>query len=170
MSFSFYPKLITERLTDLTPELLHGYGIRLLMLDFDNTVIPYTTDTPDEETCAWFDRMMQSGISLCVVSNSHKMRAQDFCQNRGIACVTRAGKPFGIGIGLAMERFLVSAKECAFVGDQIYTDTLGANLNGVMSILVKSIDNHNFWLKARHVLELPWIYAAKKRRINYEKS
>ena len=53
----------------------------------------------------------------------------------------------------------------ALVGDQIYTDTLGANCVGVTSILVSAINNHNFWLKARHVLELPFILSAKKRRI-----
>ena len=53
----------------------------------------------------------------------------------------------------------------ALVGDQIYTDTLGANCVGVTSILVSAINNHNFWLKARHVLELPFILPAKKRRI-----
>ena len=32
-------------------------------------------------------------------------------------------------------------------------------------ILVDAIDNHNFWLKARHVLEMPFIFAARKRRL-----
>ena len=56
------------------------------------------------------------------------------------------------------------------MGDQIYTDTLGANSVGVKSILVKAIDNHNIWLKLRHVAEKPFIYAAKNRRIDNEKS
>jgi len=61
-------------------------------------------------------------------------------------------------------------RACALAGDQIYTDVLGANCAGVKSILAKAIDNHNFWLKARHVLELPFIFLARKRRIRYEKS
>ena len=52
------------------------------------------------------------------------------------------------------------------MGDQIYTDTLGANLAGVRPILVKAIHNHNFWLKLRHAAEMPFIIAARKRRIN----
>ena len=64
-----------------------------------------------------------------------------------------------------LQKFGVPAEEAALVGDQIYTDTLGANGVGVRSILVKAIDNHNFWLKARHVLEKPFIFAARKRRI-----
>ncbi len=170
MPFSLQPWLMVDRLTDLTPEFLHGCGIRLLLLDFDNTVIPYTTDTADAETHAWFDRMANSGIRLCVVSNSRKDRAKRFCRARKIPCITNAGKPFGNGIRLALEQFGITPENCALVGDQIYTDTLGANISGVMSILVKSIDNHNFWLKARHVLELPWIYAAKKRSIYHEES
>ena len=76
---------------------------------------------------------------------------------------------FGIlGCGM-IARFhaaaLLSLENAALVGDQIYTDTLGANCAGVTSILVKAIDNHSFWLKLRHVAELPFIYAAKKRRI-----
>jgi hypothetical protein len=35
---------------------------------------------------------------------------------------------------------------------------------------VKAIDNHNFWLKARHVLEMPFILLAKNRRLSHEKS
>ena len=61
-------------------------------------------------------------------------------------------------------------RSCALVGDQIFTDTLGANCAGVQSILVKAIDNHNFWLKLRHVAELPFIYFVRKRRITHEES
>jgi predicted HAD superfamily phosphohydrolase YqeG len=57
------------------------------------------------------------------------------------------------------------ADACALVGDQIFTDTLGANCAGVTSILVTAIHNHNIWLKLRHVAEMPFISAAKKRRI-----
>ena len=51
------------------------------------------------------------------------------------------------------------------VGEGQIVAILGANGAGVTSILVKAIDNHNFWLKARHVLEVPFIFAARKRRI-----
>ena len=49
-------------------------------------------------------------------------------------------------------------------------DVMGARGCGVMSILVTAIDNHNIWLKLRHVAELPFIFLARNRRINYEES
>ena len=166
MPFPLLPKLITGELTDLTPEILKAYNIRLLMMDFDNTIVPYTTNVPTEKMAAWLRDMNTSEIQLCVVSNSKRDRVKIFCRHYGIPCITHSKKPFSKGIRECLERFGIPASQAALVGDQIYTDTLGANCAGVRSILVKAIDNHNFWLKARHVLEKPFIFAARKRRIS----
>ena len=165
MPFSPLPKLIAHSLTDISPELLHSMGIKLLMLDFDNTIVPYTTCVPTEEMRRWFDVTKSQDIILCIVSNSHSDRVPKFCRENGLACITHARKPFSKGIRQCLDKFQMPASQAALVGDQIYTDTLGANCAGVTSILVKAIDNHNFWLKARHVLEMPFIFAARNRRM-----
>ena len=165
MPFSLLPRLMTDSLTDLTPELLREKNVRLLMLDFDNTIVPYTTDVPTADMERWLSRMNASEIQICVVSNSHKDRVPAFCQARGIDCITHAKKPFSKGIRECLGKYGIPASRAALVGDQIYTDTLGANCAGVTSILIKAIHNHTFWLKARHVLELPFIFLARNRRI-----
>ena len=165
MPFSFLPKLMTDALTDITPELLMQRGIRLLMLDFDNTIVPYTTSVPAEQMDRWLRDMLKTDITVCVVSNSRKARVQVFCKKYGMPCITHARKPFSKGIKECLAKFQIPGSQAALVGDQIFTDTLGANSAGVQSILVKAIDNHNFWLKARHVLEKPFIFAARKRRL-----
>ena len=170
MSFSFLPAVMTDALTDLTPDLLMERGIRLLMLDFDNTIVPYTTSTPEPLMEQWLLDMKQTDIEVCVVSNSKKDRVKIFCANYGIPCITHAKKPFTKGIEECLGKFQIPASQAAIVGDQIFTDTLGGNLAGITPILVRAIDNHNFWLKARHVLELPFIFAARKRRIDHEES
>ena len=165
MGFSLLPKIIVPALTDVSEALLHSRGIQLLMLDFDNTIVPYTTSTPTEEMSAWLDSMTKSGIQLCVVSNSRKDRVKVFCETYGISCITHANKPFSKGIRECLAKFGADPKCCALVGDQIFTDTLGANCCGVTSVLVKAIDNHNIWLKLRHVAEMPFIILARKRRL-----
>lgn len=165
MSFSLLPSIIAETVTDLTPELLWQKEIRLLMLDFDNTIVPYTTDVPTKKMLDWINMMKSSGISLCVVSNSKRDRVKEFCAAYGLDCITHARKPFSCGIRQCLAKYSIPAGECALTGDQIYTDTLGANCAGVQSILVAAINNHNFWLKLRHVAELPFIFIARKRRI-----
>ena len=165
MKFSLLPKIIVPALTDISVELLRSRGIKLLMLDFDNTIVPYTTSTPTEAMQAWLEDMVKSDITLCVVSNSKKDRVKIFCKQYGIDCITHANKPFSGGIKECLAKYAIDPKECALVGDQIFTDTLGANCTCVTSILVKAIDNHNIWLKLRHVLEIPFILLARKRRI-----
>ncbi len=165
MPFSLLPKIRANKLTDITAELLQSRNICLLMLDFDNTIVPYTTDVPTEEMARWLNKMNSSGISVCIVSNSHNDRVPRFCREYGLDCITHAKKPFSKGIQECLAKYGIPPSQAALAGDQIYTDTLGANCAGVTSILVKAIDNHNFWLKARHVLELPFIFLAKNRRI-----
>ena len=165
MRFSFLPTMMTPALTDLSAEFLRQKNIRLLMLDFDNTIVPYTTSDPTEEMDSWLRQMIGSDIQLCVVSNSKKNRVKIFCEKYGIDCITHAKKPFPKGIRECLRKYQISPSQCALVGDQIFTDTMGANGCGVTSVLVNAIDNHNIWLKLRHVAELPFIYLARKRRI-----
>ena len=165
MAFSFLPTMMADAVTDISPSLLAKRGIQLLMLDFDNTLVPYTTSVPTTAVTDWLKAMQQSEIKLCVVSNSRKPRVQVFCKEYGLDCITHAKKPFAKGIRQCLARYGLEPSQCALAGDQIYTDTLGANCQGVNSILVKAIHNHNVWLKLRHVAELPWIGMALKRRI-----
>ena len=165
MSLSFLPGLMTEKLTDLTPEFLRSRGITLLMMDFDNTIVPYTTDVPTEKMKAWLETMNGSKVKIAIVSNSKNDRLSRFCRDYHLDYIMRAHQPSPQGLLECMERFGFAPENAAIVGDQIFTDTLAGNLAGVTPILVKAIDNHTIWLKARHVLELPFIFAARKRRI-----
>ena len=157
MSFSFLPRMIYPHLTDIPAAALRARGITFLMLDFDNTIVPYTTNEPTPQMQTWLRQMQASDIGLCVVSNSKKPRVVEFCRKYGLDCVTHAKKPFSRGIRECLTRFSLEPAHCALVGDQIYTDVLGANCAGVQSILISAIHNHTIWLKLRHVAELPFI-------------
>ena len=165
MPFSLLPTFRADAITQLTAEKLQQLDIQLLMLDFDNTIVPYTTNVPTPEMESWIHTMLASNVKLCVVSNSRNDRVKIFCKKYGLDCITHAKKPFSKGIRLCLERYDLPKEKCALAGDQIYTDTLGASCAGVRSILVRAIDNHNVWLKLRHAAEKPFIYAAKNRRI-----
>lgn len=162
MSFFLIPKMLCPALTDLTVERLHRAGVTFLMLDFDNTIVPYTNDVPTPEMEAWLQAMQASDIGLCVVSNSHKTRVVKFCEARGIPCITHSKKPFSKGIFQCRDKFSLDLSHAALVGDQIYTDVLGANCAGAVSILVRPIHLHNIWLRLRHVAELPFIFIGKR--------
>ncbi len=168
MPISFLPTHCCCCATELTPAWLRRQGIRLLMLDFDNTIVPYTTDVATEPMAAWLRELLASEIQVCVVSNSRNDRVKRFCAVQGLDCITQAKKPGTRGILQCLRAYGVPAHQAALCGDQIFTDTLGANRAGVTAILVKPIDNHNIWLKLRHVAEQPFIFAARKRRISHD--
>ena len=157
------PKYIFSKLTDITPEFLQSRNIHLLMMDFDNTMLPYTTDRPSPELLSWMTEIRSAGILLCIVSNSKRARVPNFSATYGIPSVTHANKPLPAGIRRAMDR--MGEHRAALVGDQIYTDVLGANLAGIPSIIVRSIHNHNFWLKLRHLFEIPFLLMARGRTV-----
>ena len=162
MSLPFIPTIIVDQLTEVTPQMLQQRGIRFLMLDFDNTIVPYTTDTPTEAMEQWLQMMLASDIGICVVSNSKRDRVVKFCKARGIPCITHSRKPFPKGILQCRDQFALDLSQAALAGDQIYTDVLGANCAGAASILVTPIHLHNIWLRLRHVAELPFIAIGKR--------
>lgn len=94
MPFSFLPRMILPHLTDVTAEALRARGISFLMLDFDNTIVPYTTSEPTAQMAAWIRTMQASEIRLCIVSNSKKPRVVEFCKTYGLDCITHAKSPF----------------------------------------------------------------------------
>ena len=143
MPFPLLPKLITDELTDLTAEILRDRHIRLLMLDFDNTIVPYTTSQPTADMELWIKCMIRVGVRMCVVSNSHKDRVKVFCRKYGLPCITHAKKPFTKGIRECLARYNTEAGQAALVGDQIYTDVLGANCARAYSRRFNTM-HHNF--------------------------
>lgn len=99
---SFLPDFIFQTITQIRPAFLREHGIRLLLMDFDNTMLPYTTDRPEQPLLDWIAGMQDAGITLCIVSNSHKQRVPHFSQQYHVPCVTHAAKPGTRGIREAM--------------------------------------------------------------------
>lgn len=90
---SFLPDFIFQTITQISPAFLREHGIRLLLMDFDNTMLPYTTDRPEQPLLDWIAGMQDAGITLCIVSNSHKQRVPHFSQQYHVPCVTHAASP-----------------------------------------------------------------------------
>lgn len=138
--FSLLPWRQANSIFELTGESLAGEGISLLLADMDNTLIPYSRDLADEALAAWRDDLAAHGVRLFLLSNNRKpQRPARFAQSLAIDHLSHAGKPKTKGYRQAMERCGVERSQCAMVGDQVFTDVLGANRAGIRSILVKPI-------------------------------
>ena len=162
-----FSKMIPERsfgcVRDIRLRFLQQEGIRLLMLDFDNTILPYTERRDPEWFGPWLREMHSGGITVCVVTNSRKPKAPAFCQRWKIPVYTRARKPSPKRLEQVRERYNIPREQCAMVGDQIFTDILAANRAWMHSYMVRPINNHNIFLKARYLLQKRILKIAKRR-------
>jgi HAD superfamily phosphatase (TIGR01668 family) len=165
MGFSLLADEEVRAITHLTPEWFRDRGIRLMLLDFDNTIVPYTTGEPSPEFLAWLRETRACGVTVMVVSNSRRSRrVPDFCEKLEIPYIKHAGKPSPKGIRRAMVQQGAAPQETAMAGDQTFTDILGGNLAGVTSVLVKPIYFSNPFQVLRYGLEQPYIRLGRRKR------
>ena len=165
MPFSPIPRGVYPSVTQIRPEALAARGIRLVLADLDNTLAPYHVEEPAPEIIQWKDELEARGIRLFLLSNSRKPgRAQRFAEKLGIPYQGHSGKPKNGGYLRAIERMGCRPEETVMGGDQIFTDTLGANNAGVIPLLVEPIrlaGNPGRYL--RYAAETPFRMLGRRR-------
>ena len=152
MSFSLIPDEIFDRYGEITPKLLSGRGIRLLLSDLDFTLAARKTRHPDEPLKAWIAELKAAGIELMIVSNNRSgLRVREFCGELGIPYQGHAGKPGTKGLREAMHRAHAGPGETAMLGDKLLTDVLSAKRAGVTALMVEPVGGPvTFWQKVLH--------------------
>ncbi len=154
MAISFVPKRIYSSVFDLKPDELTEEGVRVIFADLDNTLVRYAQRTATPEIVAWKEELEAAGIRLFLVSNSRKpTRASDFSESLGIDFIGHAGKPKRAGFERALQRVRVPRENTVMIGDQIFTDILGANNAGIRSWLIQPVAIDNGFRWCRYTLE-----------------
>ena len=154
----FHATVALRSVLQIQPGLLRQYGIRGLMLDLDNTLTTHDNPAPAEGVLSWIGLMRQAGIAMMIVSNNRPHRVQPFAAALGLPFVAEGAKPLPRGFRLAQKRMQLPFSQLAVVGDQIFTDILGANLCGVKSIYVRPIQYENKgFLRVKRWLEQPFL-------------
>jgi HAD superfamily phosphatase (TIGR01668 family) len=142
----FRPDLRARSVTEITPELLAARGIRALILDLDNTLVPWHGLEVVPSVAAWITQLQEAGVRLCIVSNTHRpRRLKQLAALLGVAFVPSGGKPRRGGFLRALTTMDATAEETAVVGDQIMTDIWGGNRCGLLTILVEPLSAVEFW-------------------------
>ena len=152
---------------EITGAALERRGIKLLLADLDNTLVPYGVPLPDERLKAWRDDLNAHGVTLFILSNNrHENRPRMFAEGLDVPFIGHAGKPKTPSFYRAMEQAGVTKEQTAIVGDQIFTDILGGNRAGVSTILVQPIrlaGNPGRYL--RYAAELPFRLLSGKEEL-----
>jgi HAD superfamily phosphatase (TIGR01668 family) len=140
-----YPKKYVASVAQIDPGELYHHGIRCVLFDLDNTVVPRDESDIPPEAAAWLKSLKEKGIKVCIVSNNGPDRLGRVAGIEEIPSVSRAIKPFKHPFRKAMKMMEATEKETAVVGDQIFTDILGGNRLGLYTILVDPMPGKEYW-------------------------
>ena len=166
MAVSLMAHWAGRSIAEIAPEALARRGIRLLLADLDNTLVPYGVPEPDDRVRAWTAELAEHGVTLFVLSNNrHPGRPERFSQALGVPFIGHAGKPKPRSFYRAMEQMGCTAEQTAIVGDQIFTDILGGRNAGIFTLLVEPIrlaGNPGRYL--RYAVETPFRLLGRGRR------
>ena len=129
----------------ITPEYLKERNIKAVITDLDNTLVGYDEPHANETVTRWFKSMKENDIKITIVSNGNKVRVSEFCDPHDINYIFSAKKPLGSGYRKAVRMMGTGKSETVMVGDQLMTDILGANMEGLKSILVLPVKSRDGW-------------------------
>jgi len=141
-----YPDIYLKSVREITFEMLQERNIKGLILDVDNTLIDYYKNMP-EGVQEWCNELQNKGIKFCIASNSNKKeKVKGVSEKLGIPYIYFAKKPLKLGLTKARNIMQLKKEEVAVVGDQIFTDVLGANRCKMTSILVDPIKEKDIFI------------------------
>ena len=161
----FYPDQEAGNAYDIEYEELYRQGYRGVIFDIDDTLVPHDA-AADGKAKALFHRLRKIGFKTLLLSNNKEPRVKSFCREVQSPYIYRAGKPAIKGYRRAMEMLGTNKENTLFVGDQLFTDVLGAKRAGIRSFLVKPIHpKEEIQIVLKRKLERIVLYFYHKRKL-----
>lgn len=133
------------RLTDIDGAWLAGHGIESIILDVDNTLVPFDGTEASAAYREWLKQVAAQGIRIVLLSNNGGSRLAKISTDLGLPAVSWAVKPLPLGFKRALHQLSVREKKHVLViGDQLLTDVLGAKILGLQTLWVESLGQKEF--------------------------
>lgn len=134
----YWPDAYAESVWTIDYGKLYRMGYRGLIFDIDNTIVPHgEPSTPEAD--ALMAEIRAIGFRVLMLSNNSIARVTSFVENMDVLYICNADKPDPAAFEKAVEMLGTDKAQTLCIGDQVFTDILGANMAGIRSILVKFI-------------------------------
>lgn len=149
----FIPNMYVKNIFEIDYKKLKDRDIKVLLFDFDNTIIEKGNNVIDKKTLKFLNSL-KSDFIIYVVSNSlNKSKLNLVCSKLDLPYIGNARKPFKSGYK-KLKFKSIKNEQIAMIGDQLITDVWGANKMGYFSILIDPItNNEHIWTKINRVFE-----------------
>ena len=133
------PDYTVANVDKLDEKFYKTHGIKAVIFDIDNTLVRHTQMTPPQDVLKYFEFLESIGIKYAIVSNNSIERVETFCKELDVVHYGKALKPRKKYLKKTIRAMGVDAKETCLVGDQLFTDMLGANRMKFLSVLVTAV-------------------------------
>jgi uncharacterized protein len=133
-----------DTLPDVPLDQLSEAGVRGIVVDLDNTVCAYHQPELAPGVAEWVAAARDRGFALVLVSNNFSERVASVGAKLGIPVVPNALKPLPFAFLRALKLLGTPRRATVVIGDQLFTDVLGAKLLGLRTILTKPLVEHDF--------------------------
>jgi len=142
LMFRMKPTYIVERVTDINLNDLKNEGIKGLIFDLDNTLIPPKSAVLPEDIKTWLDQA-RDDFKIAIVSNNPREKYLELCQKE-LNCPVygKAKKPQRSVTVKALKEMELLPNQVAIVGDRPLTDILVGVRLGLTTILVDPLIKH----------------------------
>jgi HAD superfamily phosphatase (TIGR01668 family) len=162
----FFPTHYLNSIYEIKVEDLKRQGIRGIIFDIDNTLVPYDEAEPNENIIHFFEKIREAGLKITLVSNNTEDRVVKFNEKLRVFALHKSQKPLTKSFKKALQLMGCKKEEAIIVGDQIFTDVYGGNKAGIQTILVVPVSDKDEWItKIKRGLEKKVIkYYEKKQR------
>lgn len=148
----FIPNMYKKSIFDIDYNLLKKKKIKVLLFDFDNTIIEKGNHTIEKKTLDLFKQLKKDFI-IYVVSNSlNKKKLSSITSKLELDFIHFSMKPFSRGYRKL--KLDVPSTSIAMIGDQLVTDIYGGNRRKYFTILVEPLNNDEMKLtKLNRIIE-----------------
>ena len=134
----FIPDIYQKSIYDINYKKLKKAGIKCILFDLDNTLVPYTTKVPSKKIKDLFAEL-SGDFKLIIMSNSGKNRLRPFKEKLNVDVAFKSHKPLKKKYKKILEIYNFKPEEVAAIGDQLMTDVFGGNRVGITTIFVNRI-------------------------------
>ncbi|NLD50430.1 MAG: YqeG family HAD IIIA-type phosphatase [Clostridiaceae bacterium] len=171
MMEKLYPDMKVDRIQDIDLYNLSRNNIKGLILDIDNTLVPEHVEEADENAIEWIMDVKRAGFKVCIVSNASKKRVVKFNEKLKVHALHRASKPGTESFLKAALLMEIKPEETAVIGDQIFTDIYGGNRANMFTVLVKPLDEREFFfVRMKRIVEKFVLASHEKRYLKKSKN